>query len=151
MNIRGPEGPTGPAGKDGAPIDDAAISEDSTWSSKQIEERITNGVADVGVTTVVFNTTVVTGDASSKYVVRNGVCYVTLDFTTVSTSVTDRVLVTGLPSSALPMSIDVSPYNDVSGTAEKTAALLLSKAGNIQLYNITWNRRYMCSFSYPVA
>lgn len=132
-------------------INDAVVTNASTWSSKQIEERITNGVADTGVTAVAFNTTVATGDASSKYVVRNGVCYVTLDFTTVSTSVTDRVLVTGLPSSALPMSIDVSPYNDVSGTAEKTAALLLSKAGNIQLYNITWNRRYMCSFSYPVA
>jgi len=132
-------------------INDAVVTNASTWSSEQIEKRITNGVADIGVTAVAFNTTVATGDASSKYVVRNGVCYVTLDFTTVSTSVTDRVLVTGLPSSALPMSIDVSPYNDVSGTAEKTAALLLSKAGNIQLYNITWNRRYMCSFSYPVA
>nr|DAG84481.1 MAG TPA: tail fiber protein [Caudoviricetes sp.] len=45
---QGEQGPEGPAGKDGVQIDDAAVSEDAPWSSKQIVDTLCPPIEETG-------------------------------------------------------------------------------------------------------
>ena len=147
---------TGPKGADAPQIDDTTTSEDSTWSSKQIEKRITNGVADVAPTSIAskFDATKITAAGASvninSYSVKNGVCTVCLDITALVT--TAELAVTGMPMQYPPISqyLPLVPYSFATSFV-RNGLFLYGATGSCVLYNLTANTRYLCSFSYPVA
>lgn len=142
--------PQGQPGKDGAAIDDAAVSEDSTWSSKQI----TGGVANVPVTSIgsVENTTNFgLGSANHFYTVKNGVCYFQLYLLVKNPAGTMAVVRQGFPK-PLDGQIQYWAFPPYNGAADLTPLRFAIEAnGQVKACFGTTNGQYMCHGSYPVA
>lgn len=142
QNIKGEKGE--------APIDDAAVSEDSTWSSKQI----TGGVANVPVTPITSvddTTNFGLGSANHFYTVKNGVCYFQLYLLVRNPVGSMTVVREGFPK---PLNSQIQywafpPYN---GAADLTPLRFAIEAnGQVKAAFGTTNGQYMCHGSYPVA
>lgn len=102
---------------------------------------------DVDKTEVIFTDVCLTateGGSGCYYVVRNGVCYVTLDVTTINTSGIENI---GLPTPLFDQQFSIQPFN----TQDKNGIVKLYISGNLQLFSLVNNTRYMITFSYPVA
>ena len=115
----------------------------------------TKTVADVPRKTLAFNESVkaTTSNALSQansYVVRNGICYVSLDITTnaVSTDINTTVnIADGLPAPVQHTSSTATPF----GKTSTTGVVYISTTGNLCGRSLISNSRYVLSFSYPVA
>ena len=124
-------------------------------SSIAWEKVATTKVADVARTALTFNESVkaTTSNALSQansYIVRNGICYVTLDITTnsVATDVNTTVnIADGLPTPAQHTSSTAAPF----GKTSTTGVVYISTTGNLCGRSLISNSRYVLSFSYPVA
>lgn len=84
------------------------------------------------------------GGSGCYYVVRNGVCYVTLDVTTINTFGIENI---GLPTPLFSQQFSIQPFN----TQDKNGIVQLYISGGLQLFGLVNNIRYMITFSYPVA
>ena len=110
---------------------------------------------NVARTSLTFNESVkaTTSNALSQansYIVRNGICYVSLDITTnsVATDVNTTVnIADGLPTPAQHTSSTAAPF----GKTSTTGVIYISSTGNLCGRSLISNSRYVLSFSYPVA
>lgn len=84
------------------------------------------------------------GGSGCYYVIRNGVCYVTLDVTTIKTSGLEE---TRLPAPLFDQQFSIQPFD----TQDKNGIIKLYTSGALQLYVLINNTRYVITFSYPVA
>lgn len=145
-----PKGEDGQDGADAPQIDDTAISEDSTWSSKQI----TGGVANVPVTSIgsVENTTNFgLGSANHFYTVKNGVCYFQLYLLVKTPAGTMTIVRQGLPK-PLDGQIQYWAFPPYNGAADLTPLRFAIEAnGQAKAAFGATNGQYMCHGSYPVA
>ena len=124
-------------------------------SSIDWEKVATTKVADVARTALTFNESVkaTTSNAlsqSNSYIVRNGICYVSIDITTnsVATDVNTTVnIADGLPVPAQHMSATATPF----GKTSTTGVVYISTTGNLVGRSLISNSRYVLSFSYPIA
>jgi len=154
FNFAIPRGEKGEDGLDAPQIDDAAVSEDSTWSSEQIEKRITNGVANVPttpITSVDDTTNFGLGSANHFYAVRNGVCYFQIYLLVRNPVGTMTVVKEGFPK---PLGNQIQywafpPYNEAADLTPLRFAV--EPNGQVKAAFGTTNGLYMCHGSYPVA
>ena len=124
-------------------------------SSIAWEKVATTKVADVARTALTFNesvkaTTSNSLSQSNSYIVRNGICYVSIDITTnsVATDVNTTVnIADGLPTPAQHTSSTAAPF----GKTSTTGVVYISTTGNLCGRSLISNSRYVLSFSYPVA
>lgn len=103
-----------------------------------------------GAVTIGFNSTYVTatpGGLNNSYVVKNGVCYGTLDFTT-TTNLDNIVIANGLPTP--PISFCFGCFH-TDGSAGSKCGTLVIEGGNIVAKGFQGGCQYMLSFSYPIA
>lgn len=104
--------------------------------------------ADVVSATIAYNTAtaVATTDGeASTYSVRNGACYVSMDFTAQTT--TDATV--KLADAPRPSQTINSPAAMFDGSG--VDAIVKIYATGLHVAKITSGKRYICSFSYPVA
>ena len=81
------------------------------------------------------------------YEIRNGICYVTMDVTSVVSSEAGRVVCT-LPKPSSQMQFTIPPFNNKS--TNRVGAILFA-TGELSFFSLEAGQRYMLSFSYPVA
>lgn len=108
-----------------------------------------NVIENVLPVNIEFNTDYFTTiDSSvSKYEVRNGICYVTMDVTGVASGGGQTVC--KLPKPSIPqMQFSIPPYNDASAAC---VGAILYNNGNLTTFSVRAGQRYMCSFSYPIV
>lgn len=130
-------------------------SSETLYSSLNWEEVTTKKVADVARTALTFNesakaTTNNELSQANSYIVRNGICYVSIDITTnsVATDVNTTVnIADGLPTPAQHMSATATPF----GKTSTTGVIYISTTGNLCGRSLISNSRYVLSFSYPIA
>jgi len=133
-----------------AKLDDSSTGNTtSTWSSSKIASELKTSSNKEA--TITFNETYLkkyTTGSINAYVVRNGVCYVTLDVIAVKDTSGDVSVVTSnLPSAAMGMYVSASSL----ASEGKNGAFFISKYGTVLTVNLTANTRYLFSFSYPIA
>ena len=114
-----------------------------------INEVIESGGENVPPTSIAFNTDYITeNDTSiSMYEIRNGICYVTMDVTSVVSADAGRVVCT-LPKPSSQMQFTIPPFN--SPSTIRVGAILFAN-GNLSFFSLEAGQRYMFSFSYPLA
>lgn len=130
-------------------------SSETLYSTLNWEEVVTKKVNDVGRTALTFNesakaTTSNELSQSNSYIVRNGICYVSIDITTnsVATDVNTTVnIADGLPAPAQHTSSTATPF----GKTSTTGVVYISTTGNLCGRSLISNSRYVLSFSYPIA
>lgn len=108
-----------------------------------------NAIENVPPTSIAFNTDYITEtDTSiSMYEIRNGICYVTMDVTSVVSTDAGRVVCT-LPKPSSQMQFTIPPFN--SQSTIRVGAILFAN-GNLSFFSLEAGQRYMHTFSYPVA
>ena len=108
-----------------------------------------NAIENVPPTNIAFNTDYVTKNdvGISRYEIRNGICYVTMDVTSVVSADAGRVVCT-LPKPSSQMQFTIPPYN--SSSTIRVGAILFAN-GNLSFFSLEAGKRYMHTFSYPVA
>ena len=114
-----------------------------------INEVIESAIENVPPTSIAFNTDYITknSDSISMYEIRNGICYVTMDVTSVASTDAGRVVCT-LPKPSSQMQFTIPPYNSQSTTC--VGAILFAN-GKLSFFSLEAGQRYMFSFSYPLA
>ena len=108
-----------------------------------------NVIENVPPTSIEFNADYITEtDTSiSMYEIRNGICYVTMDVTSVVSTDAGRVVCT-LPKPSSQMQFTIPPFNNQSTI--RVGAILFAN-GNLSFFSLEAGQRYMHTFSYPVA
>ena len=108
-----------------------------------------NVIENVPPTSIEFNADYITEtDTSiSMYEIRNGICYVTMDVTSVVSTDAGRVVCT-LPKPSSQMQFTIPPFN--SQSTIRVGAILFAN-GNLSFFSLEAGQRYMHTFSYPVA
>ena len=91
-----------------------------------------------------------TTNESNFYIVRNGICYVYMDFTMAIDNPSDRgILLEKIPKPIGVINCQAVLYNN--STAPQ-GILVLNTDGTITAkYNLKLGERYLCNFSYPIA
>lgn len=112
-------------------------------------------VEDVALTSLTYNEatsiyyTLTSGGIHSHYIVKNGICYVDVDVTCVSTKTGNWSYVfTGLP---IPTSSKVRYFSIGGEDGKSNINGIMDLSGRIGLMFGTAGVRYVASFSYPVA
>ena len=112
-------------------------------------------VEDVALTSLTYNEatsiyyTLTSGGIHSHYIVKNGICYVDVDVTCVSTKTGNWSYVfTGLP---IPTSSKVRYFSIGGADGKSNINGIMDLSGRIGLMFGTAGVRYVASFSYPVA
>ena len=107
-----------------------------------------NAIENIPPTSIAFNTDYVTKNSSSisMYEIRNGICYVTMDVTSVVSA--DAGVVCTLPKPSSQMQFTIPPFN--SQSTNRVGAILFA-TGKLSFFSLEADKRYMFSFSYPVA
>lgn len=121
----------------------------ANWSAWKELATMDNAIENVPPTNIAFNTDYVTkNDISiSMYEIRNGICYVTMDVTSVVSADAGRVVCT-LPKPSSQMQFTIPPYS--SQSTIRVGAILFAN-GNLSFFSLEAGKRYMHTFSYPVA
>ena len=114
-----------------------------------INEVIESAIENVPPTSIAFNTDYITknSDSISMYEIRNGICYVTMDVTSVVSADVGRVVCT-LPKPSSQMQFTIPSYGKTPTTC--IGAILFAN-GKLSFFSLEAGQRYMLSFSYPVA
>lgn len=120
----------------------------------------TTSVNDVGVTKTKFTDTTYYDNyepvsTHSYYVVKNGVCYVGLDFKVItSPATTSSTVFSGLPKPIRQMFYSITPNRDSEDTSIVNTTIALVSVdinGNLKIRDGMENYRYINTISYPIA
>ena len=111
--------------------------------------QTTENVASTGIT--ITDETIVQKTESghgSKYTVRNGICYASLDLKCVAA--TESKVAFTLPAPTFTQNVLISPFNTTAETT-KQGTIIIDANGGCLFAGLVAGARYMLSFSYPVA
>lgn len=103
-------------------------------------------------TAIVYDNTYMSSatDESNFYIVRNGICYVYMDFTmNVDDPDGSGILLEKLPNPIGAINCQAMLYNN--STAPQGMLILNADGYIIAEYNLKSSERYLCNFSYPIA
>ena len=122
------------------------------WVEASWQRVCVTSVDDVPVTNIAFSDTTnytIYGSSLNNYIVKNGICYVSLDITVISKQNDWITVYTTLPK-PMVKKIDIS-HSFVDEVGDSYIAYGVWEDGTLKLKSGTNNIRYLCNFSYPVA
>ena len=120
----------------------------------------TTNVSDISETKTKFTDTTYydnyeSSNAHSYYVVKNGICYVGLDFKVITSPATkSSVVFSGLPKPSRLMFYSITPNRDSSDITISNSTIALVSVdiyGNLKIRDGMKNYRYINTITYPVA
>ena len=131
------------------------VSANSPFTFNGWNKVCTTSVEDVALTSLTYNEatsiyyTLTSGGIHSHYIVKNGICYVDVDVTCVSTKTGNwEYVFTGLP---IPTSSKVRYFSMGGEDGKSNINGIMDLNGRIGLMFGTAGVRYVASFSYPVS
>lgn len=137
-------------GTDEIVISDNEVSENQLWSSQKIASELKTS-ENTDKTPIVYDAYVSsTTNESNFYIVRNGICYVYMDFTiAIDNPSGEGILLERIPKPIGVINCQVVLYNN--STIPQGMLTLNEEGAIIAEYNLKLDERYLCNFSYPIA
>ena len=123
-----------------------------TWEKVATTDYVDSKLgSNVDKTTIVYNSTYATAQSeyANHYTVRNGVCYATMDFNCVVATAANGVITYSLPKPVGYITVHLAPYGSTEYV--KSGSVDILPSGAVQTHNLVSGKRYLVSFSYPVA
>ena len=118
----------------------------------QWQKVCATSVKEVGVTSITFTDSTkytIYGSSLNNYIVKNGICYVSLDISVVSKQTEWTTVYTTMPK-PMVKKIDVS-HSFIDEAGDSWIGYGVWEDGTLKIKSGVNNIRYLCNFSYPVA